>query len=96
MDQSQAPLPAYNAYRFAAGALRNAVFLRDVVDFSGVKGYEFQKDTQRIWILWSLDGATHSSTLPEPPQAVYDVFGNAQAPAAEVTVSLSPVYVTWQ
>jgi hypothetical protein len=87
------PFPAYQALIFSAEQLERAEFQREVTDFEGVKGYEFEREGARIWILWSMDGASHSITLPAAPSAAFDVFG-AELPASqELEITRAPVYI---
>ena len=87
--------PAYTAFKFARNELRDAVWLRDVAEYSGVKGYEFQRGDRRIWVLWSLDGASHLVNLPGVPLAIYHVDGVSISPVGSLTVTLEPLYLEW-
>jgi len=91
-----APLPAFDAYRFAAQELRGTRFVRQLQEYPGVRGYEFERDGQRLWILWSLDGAVHSLAFPTAPQAVIDVFGNPLKVGSSLLVTVMPSYVEWK
>ena len=91
------PLPAYDTYKFARNTLRDATYSQEITSLgAGVRAYELlDADGSTIWVLWSLDGATHSVTLPSTPDAIYDAFGVSQTPAATITVDLKPLYVVW-
>lgn len=59
-------------------------------------GYEFTHGNRQIWLLWSLDGDTHTLTLPSTPPAAYDVFGNALSITDNTwNVTIAPVYLEW-
>jgi len=60
-----------------------------------VKGYEFQRGDRRIWVLWSLDGASHLVNLPGVPLAIYHVDGVSISPVGSLTVTLEPLYLEW-
>jgi hypothetical protein len=92
---NQASLPAFEAYRFVAKELRLARFLREVKDYPGVRAYEFERENRRVWVLWSQDGAEHSIRLAMLPQAIFDVFGNANKADTLLKVTLMPLYVEW-
>ena len=92
---NQSPLPAFEAYRFSAQKLGSARFLRQLQDYPGVMGYEFEREGQRIWVLWSLDGASHSINLPGVPLAAWDALGNSVSSAASMNVDLNPLYLKW-
>ena len=81
--------------RFSASQLVGASFTHLVDIYIGVKGYEFEKNGERIWILWSLDGKTHTIQLFTQPEAVYDVFGAELLAGEELNVSAAPVYIEW-
>ena len=89
------PLPAYDAFRFNADQLQNAVYVRDLDEYDGVVGYEFERDGDVMWILWSLDGDDHVIQFPQNPSAVYDVYGLPLAFGNSLRITLSPAYVIW-
>lgn len=100
VDQNQAPLPAYEAYKFAASLLNEAIYKGEIIDFAGIKDYEFENEDGSFWLLWSLDGDQHAIALPEAPDAIYDVFGNSlmedDQSTGDLDVSVAPVYVKWK
>ena len=87
------PLPAFDAFRFSSRMLTGAAYIRPINQFAGVRGYEFVRDGQRFWLLWSLDGAEHFLDLPVMPHELYDVFGAALVPIQSLTVSPAPLYI---
>lgn len=87
------PRPAYTAFQFARRELGGAVYQRELVEYPRVKGYEFQRDTQRIWLVWSLDGETHTISLTNTPLAVYDALGNPKAPNTNLPIDLTPLFI---
>ena len=95
VDGSLKPNLAYDADKFSATNLKGATFVADVTDYPGVKGYEFNKDGKRIWLLWSLDGDSHTISLPSLPAHVFDAFGAALSTQKEITITLAPVYLEW-
>ena len=95
LNADLSPRPAYTALQFSRSELRNATWVRDVTEYTGVKGYEFQRGDRRIWVLWSLDGDTHSINLPDVPLAAWDALGNSVPPAASMDIDLNPVYLEW-
>ncbi len=88
------PRPAYTAFQFARSELRDASFTRDINEFPGiVKGYELKRGGQRIWVLWSQDGNSHSISLPAVPLATWDVMGSAVPIVDPMTLDLKPLYL---
>jgi hypothetical protein len=92
--------PAYKALQFSRNILRNATFsgnisTADVGGVSGVKGYKFQRDDSRIWLLWSLDGIPHEINLVERPRKAWDALGIAVSPKTTMKVSVNPLYLEW-
>lgn len=93
-------MPAYNAYKLARSRLLASVFTREVSDYSQVKVYEFNRGDRRVWVLWSLDEATHVVELPGAPLAAWtwntatkDYV--AAAPSVSLEVGLAPIYLEW-
>ena len=95
LNSNLSPRPAYTALQFSRSELRDAIWVRDVTEYTGVKGYEFQRSDRRIWVLWSLDGSTHSVSLPGVPLAAWDALGNSVSLATSMNVSLNPLYLEW-
>jgi hypothetical protein len=61
-----------------------------------VRIYELNNRGGRIWVLWSLDGTTHTGfSLGGTPAAIYDVYGNPVAVSSSIDVGLMPLYVEW-
>jgi hypothetical protein len=95
VDGSRQPYPVYNALRFNAQSFSLAVYMGEVTDYSGVRGYEFDRLGRRIWVLWSLDGASHTVALPSAPTGVFDLFGNPLPAGQNLEVGVSPLYLEW-
>ncbi len=95
LNPDLSPRPAYTAFQFASNELRNASWVRDVTEYAGVKGYEYQRGDRRIWVIWSLDGTPHTVSLPGVPLAAWDARGNSVPPAVSLNVTLSPLYLEW-
>jgi hypothetical protein len=94
-DQQSQPLPVYSAIQVSSQAIGKANFVKELSQYTGVKGYEFQQDRSRIWILWSLDGKQHIVNLPQQPKLIYDALGEEMATSDQVSVGLKPLYLTW-
>jgi hypothetical protein len=91
--------PAYDAYVLAKDTLQLATFSREINEFSANKifGYEFKIYQRNIWVVWAVDGKSHSITLPGTPIAVWDEVGipvvvNGGVLSIE---GLKTVYVDW-
>jgi hypothetical protein len=95
LNPDLSPRPAYTAFQFARSELRNATWVRDITEYTVVKGYELQRADHHIWVLWSLDGSTHTIPLPGVPLAAWDTLGNSVPVAASMDVGLNPLYLEW-
>ena len=98
LDANLNMLPAYYAFQFASSELQDVSFVREITEYTGVKGYEFQRSGRRIWVLWSLDGITHSISLSNIPLAgwrVVDTFVTPITPETSMNVTLNPLYLEW-
>jgi len=95
LDGSLNPLPAYTAFQFGRNEMGNAAFVREIGEYANVKGYEYSRGDRRVWVLWSLNGSTHSITLPGVPLGAWDALGNAVVASGNMNVSLNPLYLEW-
>jgi hypothetical protein len=93
LNADLSPKPAYEAFRTGRSELEDARLFREITDYPGVKGYEFDRTDRHIWMLWSLDGADHAVSLPFTPRAVVDVMGASLPASSTITVTLGPLYV---
>jgi hypothetical protein len=96
VDKNLQPLPAYDAYKTSAEQILKARFIRELTDFPGLRGYELEREGQRLWFLVSSDGLAHTITLPNQPVSILDVFGAPLPVAVELTVDASPVYILFE
>jgi hypothetical protein len=91
----------YTAFKFAQSELRNAastgnIVAGDIGGGSGVKGFKFQRDGHTVWVIWSLDGKTHSiKFLAGVPAATEDLHGVSITSKSTMDISLEPMYVEW-
>lgn len=92
---SMQPLPVYYALQFSASQLNGSTYVREIVMYPGVRGYEFDQYGERKWILWSLDGEEHLIQLTSEPKAILDVFGEDFPIGQELTITVAPVYLEW-
>jgi hypothetical protein len=93
LNTDLSPRPAYTAFQFARRELASALYRRQIVEYPGVKGFEFQRGSQFIWLVWSLDGDTHTISLPDAPLAVYDALGNPKALSDKLSIDLTPYFI---
>lgn len=92
LNPDLSPRPSYGAYKFASSELNKASYYSNGSS-PEVKAYDFIKDNQQIWVLWSADGDTHTLTLPEITWKEFDMFGNPVNPGATLQVDWRPIYV---
>ncbi|MGD2159073.1 MAG: hypothetical protein PVG32_19505 [Anaerolineales bacterium] len=95
IDSGGNPLPGYDAYKFAARELIATQLLGEIEEYPGVMGYEFVGEEIRLWVIWSYDGEEHTIQLPGAPEAVYNVFGEAQPITQDMNIDLVPTYIEW-
>ncbi len=94
------PQPALEAFVFNVQQLQDAVYLGEVKDYPGVKGYRWQRQDQEIWLLWSRDGETHQIRVEGQVSTMYDLYGEGmvvlEGVSTPVTIGLPPVYLIWR
>ncbi len=78
LNDDLSPKPAYYAYQFAQQNLGNASFIRQISEYQGVMGYEYEVPGVKLWVIWAKDGQTHSVTLPAQPLRVTKVGATGQ------------------
>jgi len=94
LNSDLSPRPAYTAFQFARNELRDAAFVREITEYTGVKGYELNRGDRRIWLLWSLDGISHPVTPSPAPLVACNAQGLcATNPSLPIVVTLNPLYL---
>jgi len=92
---------AYTAFKFGQSELNNVAYSGQVVSAdiggtSGVSGYKFLRNDRRVWMIWSLDGNTHSITFSSGvPLAAWDALGVTITPATSMSITIKPLYLEW-
>ncbi len=99
LNPDLSPKPAFNAYRDVQQRLGNAVYVRQITEYSSVMGYAFVVDGVHAWVLWSLNGYPNSIILPSMPSLI-ERIGNDGMPKQEpnqisITIDNAPVYVKY-
>ena len=89
------PRPAYYAADFAEDMLRMAKYIEEVTAYSDVYGFKFTSpQVKNLWIVWSLDGASHTIDLPAVPLKIWDSTGNTIAVnGTSIDLIIDPVYI---
>jgi hypothetical protein len=95
LDLSLIGRPAYTAMQFSRNEIGRAMWVRNIIEYSGVKGYEFHRGDRRIWVLWSLNRNPNVITLPGVPLAVWDALGNSISPSISLNVDPYIRYLEW-
>lgn len=90
------PLPALDALQFSARQLRNVTYVDRVDQYPGIMGFEFARDGERVWLIWSHDSEDHLLQLEEMPSAIYDPFGGLLPRTRSLSVTTEPVYLEWK
>jgi hypothetical protein len=89
------PRPAYDAYKFGRKELQDASFQQIISTYPNVMAYQFFRHSRYVWVMWSLDGTTHTITLPGTPAFYYDFLGNPLTPSNVIDITLDPIYLEW-
>jgi hypothetical protein len=95
LNSDSTPRPAYDAYKFARKELQDATFQMMITDYPNVKAYQFLRHNRIVWVMWSVDGAYQTVSLPGTPAAYYNFMGNTLTPANLIYVGPDPVYLEW-
>ncbi len=87
------PKPGYYALRFMSEELTEATIGQAITEYSGLRGYQFDLQTKKVWVLWSPDGVTASQIeLPAGVTKIYDKFGNLIDPISNPITIIHPTY----
>ena len=90
------PKPAYQVYQYMVSLLGGASFASQLNQyFPTLRAYEFWKNNERIWVLWSPDQMDHAINLPAGFQAAIDEFGNQiSLPPNPTSITINrPIYL---
>jgi hypothetical protein len=94
MNSDLSPNAGYYAYQFTQQKLGKAQFVRQISDYVGVMGYEYEIPGRKLWVIWAMDGQAHPITLSEVPVEINKMGADGQ-PVNEpnspnVTIDQSP------
>jgi hypothetical protein len=95
VDEKGNPLLAYQAFSFVSTEINGAVFSRWIEEIPGVWGAEFMRDQKLVWMLWSLDGSSHSLKLPSSQASIYNGWGRLLGIQEVIDVTNTPIYIEW-
>ena len=89
------PTSAYYAFKFIAAELAGAEYTGQPSGLdSALRGYIFRKpDGTSVWVVWAVDNAAHTLTLPEGYTQVYDKVGASLSVSTDTLDVKSPVYI---
>lgn len=94
LDANQAPLPAYQAMKFAVSKLGGTVYLAPVGTYTGIEGFKFRSGAKQIWVLFPSGNTTPAAiTLPAGYGAVYNTLGEPITPVNNTVTIDHPVYI---
>ena len=94
------PRPALRSFEMASRWLTTTNYSAVVAQFTNIKGYEFRRTRtgNRVWVLWSANGADQPITLPVVPLLISRVAADGSEEVVVTsgqlfTVGKAPVYV---
>ncbi len=100
LNSDLSPKAGYYAFQFASQKLGEALFSRQIREYEGVMGYEYDTPGRKLWVVWSLDGQTHTLILPGFPVEV-NRLGEDGLPvrvisALSLTLEGSPLFIEYE
>ena len=97
LNADLSPKAGLYAYEFAQQKLGEAVFVRQIREYDGVMGYEYEIPGRRLWVVWSLDGLAHTLGLPRLPVEVNKIGENGlpvnEPLSLTATIDQSPIFI---
>jgi hypothetical protein len=99
LDATQSPKPVYWAYSQVINQLNNSRSLGSVTYAPGIEAYAFDRGSDRLDVLWSIDNQTITITVPISNWvAAYGRNGEVLTPVVDgsnylIPVGFSPVYL---
>lgn len=79
VDSLVNPNPALFAFQYMVEKFNGARYRGENTEIPGIEIYQFDKDNQQIWSVWSSDWESRPYTLPEDVVEVTDIFGSPVA-----------------
>jgi hypothetical protein len=97
LNSDLSPKAGYYAYQFTQLKLGHALFVRQIIDYGGVMGYEYEIPGRKLWVIWAMDGQAHPIILSEVPVEINKMGADGQ-PVSEpnslnVTIDQSPRFI---
>lgn len=96
LDANQDPLPAFTALKFLASQTLSATYTGRVGSMpTGVEGFEYQRGSTKLWIVFSVTNAAPNLNLPVGVTQVYDVLGGSVTPVGGSVTLDHPLYLVF-
>ena len=91
---------AYKALKVVSVRLARPRYLGPVTsaDLGGatnVFGFKFDRGDRKVWVVWSKDGASHTTNFATAPLEVVDALGVAQSTGKNIPITIKPLYIEW-
>jgi len=100
LDGDLVPNPAYDAYSFTSNLLGLTQSWENLSLGAGLHAYALQLPEKTVWVVWSLDGATHVVNLGGTPDTAW-IWDSASdqyistTPQESFNVGVAPVFLEW-
>jgi hypothetical protein len=97
LNSDLSPKAGYYAYQFAEQKLSGAQFVRQISEYEGVMGYEYETPGGMMWVIWSMDGKARTLNLEGLALKVNRVGEDGQAmkvvSSLSLTIEGSPLFI---
>jgi len=100
LNSDMSPKAGYYAFQLASQKLGEAQFSRQISEYGGVMGYEYNIPGRKLWVIWSLNNQMQTLILPGFPVEV-NRLGEDGLPlrvvsALSLTLESSPLFIEYE
>jgi hypothetical protein len=97
LNSDLSPNAGFYAYQFTQQKLGKAQFVRQISDYMGVMGYEYEIPGRELWVIWAMDGQVHPITLSEVPVEINKMGADgkpiSEANSLDLKIDQSPRFI---
>ena len=100
LNSNLSPKAGYYAYQFTQQKLEEAQYVKQISEYGGVMGYEYEIPGRKLWVIWAMDGQAHTISMPVLPLKINKMGSDGhpinEAISLNVTIDPYPRFIEFE